>query len=115
MHQGQHLAAELSLNTKNVTGHLDIQLKVGSQLRLISNQTHWTFEPRPGREITLPIEILAENSGRHYVHIFVKELRENQTLTRALAIAIDVDTEKSRKSEPSSPVIYLPTETDIND
>ncbi len=90
MQQGQRLLAEVLLTTVGVDGDITIRLRAGSGLTIEGNSTFQFNQQQLTPKIRLPIEVLAESSGSHLIHIYITETRHQQVLTRALALVFDV-------------------------
>lgn len=90
MEQGQILAATLVFDTSGVSGDTLITIQPTSGLRVANENTQWRFDAPLNKQITLPVEVFAEENNRQFLHIFIEENRPTSTLSRTFAVVIDI-------------------------
>lgn len=113
---------ELVLKSQVSDGIIDIRLKVDEALQLLSTTTQWSFDPAENSQLVLPIEVIAQRNGNHYVHLFIDHHALDGTHTaRALAVEIKVGnleefqlfSKHSSPPPPSSATTSLKAEEEI--
>ena len=103
----------IELNTSAIEGHLRIELKPDTGIRLLNNSRVWEFESS-GKNIHLPLQLRTGAAGRYFIHIFATEQKaDGRELARALAIMIQVGEEAIRQPKPTPKVISLPAQETI--
>lgn len=115
---------KLVLITPYIEGQLTVAVSASEGLALVSEVNEFTFMLDADTDYAIPLQILAQEDGRYYVHMQVNLEVEGRRTFRALSAIIQVgQDEQPKKAElkvrttgEASPVILLPAEeTIVND
>lgn len=109
---------EISLEVKESSGELQIELSAPAELNLIDTRAQQTFSLISSNTIKIPVTLLATANGRYYLKIDARINNGDENSSRSLAVIIQVgpETEKAVQLKKSSGenVISLPAHETIS-
>jgi hypothetical protein len=121
---GQVGEIELVLDTAHEQGVMYVKLSADQELTLLSQPDVVEFTLTPGGSYVIPLQFMAQTSGRFYVRLQVSLEANGQTQGRSLALAVQVggtttesQSQQQKAVHPSSSdgdnVISLPAQETI--
>lgn len=111
----------LVLVTPYTEGQAKVTVSVSDGLSIVSEVTEFDFLLDADTEYAIPLQLLAQENGRYYIHLQVTLEAEGRRTFRALSAIVQVGPEEPaakairnmHKAGEQAPVIYLPAEETI--